>query len=213
MSLEFESRLQEIAQKTPYRVEAFHFVLQALPQSDIPHSLAHHINASELCWRLHDQAIASFGPSARSQLESWGIRSTNDFGVIVFCLIDESLAAGTDEDAIEDFQGIFDFDRAFHAYRNASINDRRFQWKLSTLFVITTIFAVALAGAAKLGMHGAIGTLFSSWLGLIGGYCLFLGIVDRTRGWLLACIIGACFLAMGLGGFLAIVMFELDAQR
>jgi len=72
-----------------------------------------HVSGQELCLGLRDWAIKCFGPLARTVLESWGIRRTEDFGKIVFALVDVGLLRKTDEDNQEDFRGVFDFDDAF----------------------------------------------------------------------------------------------------
>ena len=42
----------------------------------------------------------------------WGIRRTDDFGEVVFNLIEGGLMSRTDEDTRADFRGIYDFDEA-----------------------------------------------------------------------------------------------------
>ena len=61
---------------------------------------------------MRDLALREFGLMARVVFRMWGITSTADFGEIVFNLVEEGLMSKTDQDAREDFQGIFDFDRA-----------------------------------------------------------------------------------------------------
>ena len=48
-------------------------------------------------------------------LENWGIRRTEDFGRIVFGMVDAGLLRKTDEDSLDDFTDVFDFDEAFDA--------------------------------------------------------------------------------------------------
>ena len=45
--------------------------------------------------------------------DSWGIRSTEDVGHMVFNLIGAGIFGKTDEDSIEDFKRIYDFQEAF----------------------------------------------------------------------------------------------------
>lgn len=72
-----------------------------------------HVSGQELCFGLRDWAIKQYGPLARTVLQSWGIRRTEDFGRIVFALVDAGLLRKTDQDSPADFQGVFDFDEAF----------------------------------------------------------------------------------------------------
>ena len=46
-------------------------------------------------------------------LEHWHIRRTNDFGRIVYAMIDAGLMTRTASDSLEDFFGVYDFDEAF----------------------------------------------------------------------------------------------------
>jgi uncharacterized repeat protein (TIGR04138 family) len=46
-------------------------------------------------------------------LGSWGIRSTDDVGAIVFNMIDIGQMRKTRADKREDFQGVYDFAEAF----------------------------------------------------------------------------------------------------
>jgi uncharacterized repeat protein (TIGR04138 family) len=45
--------------------------------------------------------------------DSWGIHATEDVGHMVFNLIGSGIFGKTDEDSIEDFKNIYDFQEAF----------------------------------------------------------------------------------------------------
>jgi uncharacterized repeat protein (TIGR04138 family) len=45
--------------------------------------------------------------------DSWGIRSCEDIGNMVFNLISAGVFGKTDEDSIEDFKNVYDFEEAF----------------------------------------------------------------------------------------------------
>lgn len=72
-----------------------------------------HISGRQLCLGLRDYAIHQYGHLARTVLEDFGIRRTEDFGRIVFTLVDVGLMRKTEEDRFEDFESVFDFDEAF----------------------------------------------------------------------------------------------------
>ncbi len=72
-----------------------------------------HVTGQELCMGLRDLALQRFGPLARTVLASWGVHSTEDFGRLVFALVDAGILRKTDEDSLEDFQNVYDFDEAF----------------------------------------------------------------------------------------------------
>lgn len=79
-----------------------------------------HITGKELCEGLRDLASQRWGVLAPTVLRRWGIDGTEDFGTIVYALIDRGeLKAGPD-DSIDDFKGVYDFEGAFAsaAFRN-----------------------------------------------------------------------------------------------
>lgn len=71
------------------------------------------ISGAELSEGLREFALEQFGPLALTVLARWGVHSTRDFGEIVFVLLAAGLLGKTEEDKIEDFDDVFDFDRAF----------------------------------------------------------------------------------------------------
>jgi len=72
-----------------------------------------HVCGRELCIGLRDYAIDRYGMMAKSVLNRWGIHHTRDFGNIIFAMVEAGLMRTTDEDSIEDFDSIFEFDDAF----------------------------------------------------------------------------------------------------
>ena len=50
---------------------------------------------------------------ARTVLARWNIRATADFGEMVYLLIANGAMSKTDEDSLEDFRDVYDFDEAF----------------------------------------------------------------------------------------------------
>jgi uncharacterized repeat protein (TIGR04138 family) len=105
----------------PYPMEAFNFVREGLSYtSDAVHQDPHdlpeldrHVSGQQLCLGLRDYAIDQYGLLAPVVLEHWNIRRTDDFGRIVFAMIDAGLMSKTDDDTIDDFRGVFDFQEAF----------------------------------------------------------------------------------------------------
>jgi uncharacterized repeat protein (TIGR04138 family) len=201
LTSDLETRLGKVAQQVNYPPDAILFVLRGLAQPRAPGREVVHVDAAELCWRLHDQALAVFGENARNQLKTWGIQSTSDFGRIVFGLIAEGLAMQNDTDKPEDFENVFDFDTAFEQLRYPPPPSAVLQFRISTLLLITTVTAIALPGAIVHGLTGALGTLFAAWLALIGGYCAWLGVRGPSHGRTLAFIFGALFCIGGIVAF------------
>lgn len=98
---------------------AYVFVLSALQFTIDRLGEPRHISGRELAEGCRDLAMERWGPLARSVLEYWGIHSTRDLGEIVFALVDCGVLVRRDEDAITEFDGIFDFAHAF---------DRDYPW-------------------------------------------------------------------------------------
>lgn len=74
-----------------------------------------HVDGAQLCLGLRALAIKRYGLMATAVLNKWGIYETRDFGNIIFALVDANLMRKTDEDSIEDFDRVYDFDEAFEA--------------------------------------------------------------------------------------------------
>lgn len=72
-----------------------------------------HVNGRQLSEGLRDHALEQFGPMSFTMLQTWGLRTTEDFGHIVFNLVDHGIFGKTEQDSIEDFRNVFDFDQAF----------------------------------------------------------------------------------------------------
>jgi uncharacterized repeat protein (TIGR04138 family) len=75
--------------------------------------LNRHVSGRELCWGLRDYAIQRWGLLARMVLESWHVRSTIDFGRIVFGFIAFEMMRKQPHDSVEDFKEVYSFEEAF----------------------------------------------------------------------------------------------------
>jgi uncharacterized repeat protein (TIGR04138 family) len=69
-----------------------------------------HVTGQQLCEAIRRYAVQQYGLMAKSVLNEWGVRSTGDFGEMVFNLIEIGQMKKTDADRREDFNGVFDFD-------------------------------------------------------------------------------------------------------
>jgi uncharacterized repeat protein (TIGR04138 family) len=72
----------------------------------------HHVSGRELLEGICDLALREFGLMAPVVFERWGIARTDDFGEIVFALIDAGVLSKTDADRKEDFQNVFQLEPA-----------------------------------------------------------------------------------------------------
>lgn len=72
-----------------------------------------HVTGQDLCQALRRLATDQFGLMAKLVLANWGIRSTSDFGEIVYNLIRIGEMSKSNGDRREDFDDVYDFDQAF----------------------------------------------------------------------------------------------------
>jgi uncharacterized repeat protein (TIGR04138 family) len=72
-----------------------------------------HVSGQELLGGIREFALQQYGPMTYTVLERWGVRRCEDFGEIVFHLVDYGVLGKTDEDRREDFTGGYDFREAF----------------------------------------------------------------------------------------------------
>jgi uncharacterized repeat protein (TIGR04138 family) len=97
-----------------YAAEAYHFVFEALDFTlKRRGGTRRHVSGPEIMEGVRLLALQTFGLLARTVLRTWGVTSTDDFGAIVFRLIDADLLQKTADDRKEDFCSLFDFSEAF----------------------------------------------------------------------------------------------------
>jgi uncharacterized repeat protein (TIGR04138 family) len=111
---------EAIVEQGLYPLEAFEFVRRGLSYTvERIHSeprepgASRHVSGRQLCEGLRDLAHAQWGMVARAVLSKWNVRRSEDFGKIVFTLVELGELSKTDEDTVEDFKGVFDFAKAF----------------------------------------------------------------------------------------------------
>jgi uncharacterized repeat protein (TIGR04138 family) len=80
-------------------------------ESDQPRS-PRHISGQQLCHALRAMAHEHYGRLAKLVLAGWGIRSTGDFGEIVYNLIKIGEMSKSAGDQRSDFDDVYDFDAA-----------------------------------------------------------------------------------------------------
>jgi len=72
-----------------------------------------HISGPELLDGIRQLGLQHFGMLCLHVFKSWGISSTDDFGHIVFQLIEAGEMRKTPNDQLTDFFGVYDFRKAF----------------------------------------------------------------------------------------------------
>lgn len=106
--------IESIAErKGVFRPDAYFYVLQALEIGMASQGERVHISGANLLDCIRDTGRQRYGPMALDVFHSWGVRSTLDFGRIVFHLVEEDLLRKRDEDSLADFVDRFDFQEEF----------------------------------------------------------------------------------------------------
>ncbi len=103
-----------------YMYEAYEFVCDAVTftQERLGRGRAaeddgdHHVSGGELLRGACDLAVREFGLMAPVVFRTWGLRRTDDFGAVVFKLIEAGRLSRSDRDDIEDFRDVFDLEKA-----------------------------------------------------------------------------------------------------
>ncbi len=126
--VDFDKVVQDIVVKDPrYTRGAYHFVREALDYTQRMITQegkqpARHISGQELILGIKAFALQQFGPMSMTVLEDWGINQCEDFGELVFNMVDNQLLSKTEKDRREDFGGGYDF---FEAFRQPYLPESR----------------------------------------------------------------------------------------
>ena len=106
--------IAETLKKDPrYPRAAYEFVREALHHTVETLGVQHHVTAKELLEGIRGHALTEFGPLARLVFDSWNVHTTEDFGNIVFNLVEAGEMGKTDEDKRSDFTHGYRFEDAF----------------------------------------------------------------------------------------------------
>jgi uncharacterized repeat protein (TIGR04138 family) len=114
-------KLEELVRRDPrYAYEAYEFMFAALAHTQkllgresVPApGEERHVTGRQLLDGVRDLALREFGLMARTVFKVWGVQRTDDFGQIVFNLVEANLMSKTDEDDPLDFHEVYDLDRA-----------------------------------------------------------------------------------------------------
>ncbi len=108
---------QILLREKRFHEQAYLFLLAGLEycQGRLPER--RHISGRELAEACRDLARERYGVMAQPVLAHWGIRASEDFGDVVFTLVDLGFLVTAPGDTREDFANVFDFAEAFgHGY-------------------------------------------------------------------------------------------------
>src|SRR6266478_8525249 len=115
----FTEALDSIVARDPrYARDAYVFLRDSLDfttkqQKKIKGVTVRHVAGPELLDGVRQYALREFGPMVMTVFASWGIHCCEDIGHMVFNLIDAGIFGKTEEDSLEDFKNVYDFEEAF----------------------------------------------------------------------------------------------------
>ena len=92
--------------------DALQYTVEKLGKESLPKQ-QRHVSGQDLVQALSEYGMDQFGPLTASVFEHWGVRETRDFGEIVFNLVGANLMSKTEDDCIEDFTNVYNFDDEF----------------------------------------------------------------------------------------------------
>jgi len=107
-----------LAVDSRFHRDAYHFVREGLDYtqqsiSKQEEGTVRHISGQELLGGMRAHALEQYGPMALLVLNEWGLTRGEDFGEIVFNMVEHELLAKTEDDTRTDFAGGYTFDEAF----------------------------------------------------------------------------------------------------
>src|SRR5688572_18420988 len=116
--LDFAEAVDRLTENDPrYHRDAYYFLREALDHTVKlrKRQLGEngHVNGPQLCEGIRQLALKQFGPMVTMVFEYWGLRRTEDFGEMVWRLIELGVFGRTDADSKADFQNVYDFRAVF----------------------------------------------------------------------------------------------------
>ncbi|MDI6733452.1 MAG: hypothetical protein QME51_05465 [Planctomycetota bacterium] len=96
-----------------YQREAYLFVFEALEYTLKKISERRHVSGEELLEGIREYALEQFGPLAKMVFNKLGVHKTDDFGEIVFNLVEVKLLGRTEQDSKDNFKDKYNFDEVF----------------------------------------------------------------------------------------------------
>ena len=72
-----------------------------------------HVRGQTLCEGLRKLALEKWGRLTMLVLSTWGVKTTRDFGEIVYLMISNKWMSAAATDSIDDFNDVYDFKTVF----------------------------------------------------------------------------------------------------
>lgn len=113
-TLELLQTIHDLAgRRGVFRPDAYFFVMEALELAVAASPEGGHVTGEDLLVSVRDLGRERFGVMAPDVFRAWGVRTTLDFGRVVFHLVDAGLMSRRERDSLSDFIDKFDFESAF----------------------------------------------------------------------------------------------------
>lgn len=124
-----DPKILELVREDPrYAYEAYEFVGDAVTYTQQRLGRvsddAGHVRGAELLRGACELAVAQFGMMAPVVFRLWGVRTTDDFGELVFKLIKATKLSKSDQDDPDDFRDLFDLEKALTEGFELSLGER-----------------------------------------------------------------------------------------
>jgi len=114
MNQEFNNVVDTICAKDErYKSEAYEFIMEALAYTQKKFRRSKHVTGQELLEGIRQLLENKFGPMVLTVLKHWGVKTTEDFGHIVFNLVQHKILSKTEEDTLKSFREAYDFHEVF----------------------------------------------------------------------------------------------------
>ncbi len=134
-------KLQKVVDRDcRYSIQSYQFIFEALDftasrlgkKYNSTMEEERHVTGQELSEGIKEYALRKFGFMARIVFVQWGITKSEDFGEIVFNLVDSGLMGRTESDSLEDFKDLYDFYTEFDdKFRFEGDFDYSYSWSVS----------------------------------------------------------------------------------
>ncbi|MFC1675317.1 Minf_1886 family protein [Candidatus Omnitrophota bacterium] len=127
MASDFYKKVEEIIGKDKrYKADAYEFVMHALGFTQKKLKRQGHVTGAELVKGIRDMGLELYGPMALNVLTHWGIKTTSDFGEMVFNMIECGLMGKTEKDSRKDFRDIYDLKDVFDSKKQFKLKEKDF---------------------------------------------------------------------------------------
>lgn len=115
MNEEFYAIVDDIRNKdSRYHPESYQFIMEALSYTQKKYKKSRHVSGRELLEGIKALLVRDFGPMTLTVLKHWGVMKTDDFGNIVFNLVEYKILSKDAEDHYDSFKNAYDFEEVFN---------------------------------------------------------------------------------------------------